>query len=104
MRTNTIGLYRIVLLPEAEAARFEQYMLTQVFPEAKFFTPATVSVTHRLLRYRSRQYVWMINAQSFADSGFSFAEHVSAVQDKIAAFGLCISLDSFVEIGEPVLA
>lgn len=104
MKTNTIGLYRIVLLPEAEAEVFEQYMLAQVFPRANFFASAPVGMTHRLLRYRSRQYVWMINAQSFADSGLSFAEHVSAVQDKIAAFGLCVSLDSFVEVGEPVSA
>lgn len=103
MTTNSIGLYRIVLLPEAEAEAFEQYMLTQVFPEAKFFARTTVSLTHHLLKHRSRQYVWMINAQSATEGAVAFTQSVSDVQDKITLFGLCISLDTLVEIGEPVL-
>lgn len=103
MKTNNIGLYRIVLLPEADLETFEQYMLTQVFPETNFFS-SSVSLTHRLLKYRFRQYAWMVSAESFADSEFSFTQHVSDVQDKIADFGLCISLDTFVEVGEPITA
>jgi len=103
MKTNNIGLYRIVLLPEAEPETFEQYMLTQVFPETNFYSSPSVLLTHRLLKYRFRQYAWMINAECFADDEFSFAQYVSDVQDKIAAFGLCISLDTFVEIGEPIM-
>lgn len=101
---NSIGLYRVVLLPEAEEEAFEQYILTQVFPEAKFFAQTTVSLTHRLLRYRSRQYVWMINAQSAMDEAVCFNQFVSEVQDKLDSFGLCVSLEVFIEIGEPVVA
>lgn len=104
MNTNSIGLYRIVLLPEAEAEAFERYMLTQVFPEAEFFLSSQVNVTHRLLKYRSRQYVWMISAAATANDDVAFAQYVSEVQDRIAPYGLCISLDSFIEIGEPMLA
>lgn len=104
MKTNSIGLYRIVLLPETDAEAFEQHMLTQVFPEARFFARTTVSLTHRLLKYRFRQYVWMINAQSVTEDAIAFTQSVSNVQDEIVRFGLCISLDTFVEIGEPVLA
>lgn len=104
MKTNSIGLYRIVLLPEAEETAFEQYMLTQVFPDAQFFAHGRGRVTHHLLKYRSRQYVWMINVPSMTEDGTAFAQFVSDVQDNIARFGLCVSLDTFVEIGEPVLA
>lgn len=104
MRTNNIGLYRVVLRPEAEAELFEHYMLTEVFPEAEFFAHTPVNLTHRLLKFRPRQYVWMIDAYAVADGEVAFTEAVSAVQDKIALFGLCSSLETFVEIGEPISA
>jgi hypothetical protein len=96
------GMYRISLLPNADAPAFEKQMTDVVFSDvsALQLTRITQGFDHRLLRRQGefREYVWHVTVDLVTDHGYDFAENIERVQAHVANWGVVTGLDVFTNI------